>query len=144
MKKLILLFAILVSGVASAQEGGFSWTNETEGSARLNGVEYTQLGTFFTDYADIMEVTRNINGATVVFEREDGAWRHVRWNDISTNRECFGRHYIYIDSNGHYRTSTPFTTDVSPFTNIVGRGTYEEFLEVLFAAMDLRAEQQCS
>ena len=141
MKKLLLILVLLVSGYASAQEGGFYWVGEDE--ALLNGVRYTQVGTFFDDFANTQVVERTIEGYIVRFERINGGWTVTRVDGVDTATSCRYSYYIYIDQNGEYnywaahgtpRLSARFTT---------GSGSYEEYFNRFLGVLDA-ASYRCA
>ena len=133
MKKLLLMLAILVSGYASAQEGGFYWVGD---EGLLNGVRYTQVGTFFDDFAALQVHERVLGGGIARFERRNGAWVMTSYDGMDTPTRCRVSFYIFINEHGNYDYWTPnrhnrFNPALNP-----GTGTYEEYLNAFYQAMD--------
>ena len=140
MKKLLLLL-LFVSFAAQGQEGGFYWVGDDE--ALINNVRYTQVGTFFDDFATLQVHERVLGGGIARFERRNGAWVMTSYDGMDTPARCRVSYFIFINEFGDYQYWTPnawdrFSPDLPPMS-----GSYEEYLTQFYQAMD-NASYLCS
>ena len=99
------MLAILVSGIASAQQGGFEWINENQGIGRIGFLgEFKQVGTFLTDYTATTTAQgtnpRTSTGYIFEFTRVNGGWSY---SATPESDPCFEEIYMYRDADGRYR-----------------------------------------
>ena len=133
MKKLLLLL-LFVSFAAQGQEGGFYWVGENE--ALINSVRYTQVGSFFDDFATLQVHERVLGGGIARFERRNGAWVMTSYDGMDTPARCRISFFIFINEHGYYDYWTPNRYNrFNPELN-AGGGTYEEYLTQFYQAMD--------